>query len=124
MKQWWKWYGAVVILLVLWIISVLIFHSSTEDVVSGDAGVGAHFWAGLFGNLQAEWAHLLFSTAILVGFGRACFKRGYEDVDRIERKLDELLQHVRPEGMPAVAGDVNLGALRPPTRRGGRPGGE
>ena len=121
MKDWFKWYGAVVVLAVLWVVSILIFHSSTEEVVSGEAGVGSHVWAGLFANLQAEWAHLLFSTAVLVGFGRACFRRGYQDVDRIERKLDELLQHVRPEDVAAGSGgDVNLGALRAQNRRGER----
>jgi hypothetical protein len=121
-KDWFKWYGAVVVLGVLWVVSILIFHSSTQDVVAGEAGATAHFWAGLSANLQAEWAHLLFSTAILVGFGRACFRRGYQDVDRIEGKLDELLRHVRPDdSAPGTGADVNLGALGSKNRRGERP---
>ncbi|MGH3452738.1 MAG: hypothetical protein ACRDQW_18960, partial [Haloechinothrix sp.] len=48
----------------------------------------SHFWAGLFANQQAEWAHLLFTTVVLGGFGYACFRKGRRASLRIEQKLD------------------------------------
>ncbi|MGH8997793.1 MAG: hypothetical protein ACRDY7_00185, partial [Acidimicrobiia bacterium] len=86
MRRLWTWYGAVLILAGLWLTSTLLYYAAMRDQVAAQAewsGASfdegefkSHFWAGLFANQQAEWAHLLFTTVVLGGFGYACFRKG------------------------------------------------
>lgn len=52
--------------------------------------------AGTFENLQSEWAQLLVQAVLVVGYAKAVFAKSTEDVERLEEKVDRLLEERLP----------------------------
>lgn len=49
------------------------------------------FWAATFENWQSEWAQLVVQAVLLLGAKHWLFQADAEDLERIESKLDRLL---------------------------------
>jgi len=49
------------------------------------------FWAATFENLQSEWAQLVIQGALLLGAKHYLFKADAEDMERLEKKVDQVL---------------------------------
>ena len=50
----------------------------------------ANFWLSTFENWQSEWLQLLVQAVVVVGCANAVFRKSTEDINRIERKVDDL----------------------------------
>jgi hypothetical protein len=50
------------------------------------------FWAATFENWQSEWLQLVFQAVLLLGAKHWLFQVDAEDLERIESKLDRLLE--------------------------------
>jgi hypothetical protein len=93
-------WGAVYVLLVLFAGSWLgqffaqlsEFHS--EQAEHQQPFVWAEFWASYlastFENWQSEWLQLVFQAVLLMGARHWIFKVEAQDMERMERKIDEL----------------------------------
>ena len=103
MKHFRRW-GAVYILVVLflgpWLGQALAMMPEIES-----EGM-AKFWASTFENWQSEWLQLIFQAVLLLGAKHWLFRVDAEDTERIENKLDRLLEAagqgdaVHPEDEP------------------------
>jgi hypothetical protein len=95
-------YGAVYILLALWLIfGVGQFLTNMSEYTSDQASHGQPFeWAGflvyflarLFENLQSEAWQLALQGLLVVAWADKVFRKGTEDVRRLEAKVDRLLE--------------------------------
>ena len=50
------------------------------------------FWAATFENWQSEWLQLFVQAAVLLGMKHLIFKADAEDIERLDAKLDRLLE--------------------------------
>lgn len=50
------------------------------------------FWASTFENWQSEWLQLIFQAVLLLGAKHWLFKVDAEDMERLEGKIDRLLE--------------------------------
>ena len=50
------------------------------------------FWSATFENWQSEWLQLFVQAAVLLGMKHLIFKADAEDFERIDAKLDRLLE--------------------------------
>lgn len=57
------------------------------------------FFAATFENWQSEWFQLIFQAILLLGAKHWIFKVDAEDLERIERKLDDLSERVAPSAV-------------------------
>lgn len=104
MKHMRRW-GAVYILVGLWIISSLLFgwfeyrvqvNEAVEHGETFDRGAyGASYWSAYFENLQSEWAQLATQAVLVVALADRLFKAGQKDVDEIKMQLDRLDDRTR-----------------------------
>jgi hypothetical protein len=51
------------------------------------------FWSATFENWQSEWLQLFVQAAVLLGMKHLIFKADAEDIERLDAKLDRLLEH-------------------------------
>jgi hypothetical protein len=56
----------------------------------------SEFWAATFENWQSEWLQLVFQAVLLLGAKHVMFKADARDLERIEAKLDRVLERGRP----------------------------
>ena len=49
------------------------------------------FWAATLENWQSEFLQLIWQAVIVVGYAHVVFRKGTEDIDRVEAKVDRLL---------------------------------
>ena len=61
------------------------------------SGYVAAFLAEMLSNWQSEWAQLAVQALLISAFSRFLFRKGDEDAERLEAKVDELLARL-PEG--------------------------
>ena len=100
-KHFQRW-GAVYILLALFLGSwVGQFFSQIAEVTDEARTHGEsfqwsefwpQFWSATFENWQSEWLQLLVQAAVLLGMKHLIFKADAEDVERLDAKLDRLLE--------------------------------
>lgn len=83
MKRW----GAAWILLALFVTSWTA-HAVVQLVLLKETGLD--FWHSTLENWQSEWLQLLVQAVLVVGLADKLFKKSTEQMDRIEKKLDEL----------------------------------
>jgi hypothetical protein len=96
MRRW----GAVYILVILFLGSWLgqlitqsIEFTSQQQQHGGSFSWGEflpNFLAATFENWQSEWLQLVFQAVLLLGAKHLLFKVDAEDLERIERKIDQL----------------------------------
>lgn len=94
-------WGAVYILAVLWLGSSLLFGmaevaAQTQEAMQHGQGFQwsefwPAYWSAYFENLQSEWLQLVFQAVLLLGAKHIMFRVEAEDLERIEAKLDRLL---------------------------------
>ena len=94
-------WGAVWILTALWLISSLLFgwaeyHVQVDEAIEHGqpfepSSFWVVYWSGYFENLQSEWAQLAVQALLVVGYAHVVFRKGTEDIDRVEAKVDRLL---------------------------------
>ncbi|MCC3331100.1 DUF6766 family protein [Nocardia abscessus] len=53
-------------------------------------GFWANFFASTFENWQSEWLQLVFQAILLLGAKHLLFRADAADIERIERKIDQL----------------------------------
>ncbi len=103
-----RWYGVIVVFLVMWVGSSFIYWSQLRDQVKQDAQehgqeykedeFRTEYWAGYFENHQSEYAQLFFQALLIGALGAFLFKKEKEEVLRLDQKIDELL---RRQGLDA-----------------------
>lgn len=54
--------------------------------------VWPQFWSATFENWQSEWLQLFVQAAILLGMKHLIFKADAEDLERLDAKIDRLLE--------------------------------
>jgi len=91
MKKHFRWWGAAYILFALfagsWIGQYFTMDAETPGPLSGP-----EFWAATFENWQSEWLQLFVQAVLLLGLGHYVFKADKEDMERLEAKVDRLLE--------------------------------
>ena len=94
MRHFRRW-GAVYILALLflgsWLGQALAMRSEIES--SG----WVTFWSATFENWQSEWLQLVFQAVLLLGAKHWLFQVDAEDLERIEKKIDEIATHHVPQ---------------------------
>ena len=103
MKHFRRW-GAVYLLVLLFLGSwVGQFFTQLSEVRSdlrthGEPFVWGdfftQFFASTFENWQSEWFQLVFQAILLLGAKHWLFQADAEDMERMERKIDALSEHV------------------------------
>jgi hypothetical protein len=98
-------YGAVYILVALWLIfGAGQFFTNMSEYTSDQYAHGQPFeWAGfivyflarLFENLQSEAWQLALQALLISAFADRLFRKGTEDMRRLESKVDRLLERNR-----------------------------
>lgn len=88
MQRW----GAAWLLLALFLGS-WVGQALTQVALVGDTA--SEFWAATLENWQSEWLQLLIQAVVLLGFKHQLFKADAEDVERLDRKLNEILEWQR-----------------------------
>lgn len=64
------------------------------------------FLAATFENWQSEWFQLVFQAILLMGVKHLLFQVDAQDLERIERKIDDLRDaHGRSQKVPAESGE-------------------
>ncbi len=104
MKRHLRYWGAVWLLLALWLGSWVgqgVFqwseYVSTQQEHSATIQVSqfiAEFMAATLENWQSEWLQLIYQAIFLLGFKHLFFKVDAEDLERIEQKLDRALNRL------------------------------
>lgn len=90
MRRW----GAVYILTGLFAGSWLGQAITMQHTIQQDGWI--EFWAATLENWQSEWLQLVFQAVLLLGAKHWLFQVDAEDLERIETKLDSLLErHTR-----------------------------
>jgi hypothetical protein len=101
-SRFFRWYGALLILLVMWVGTSLLYWTHLRDEVKHQAEehgqafdedeFRSQYWAGYFENHQSEYAQLFFQGLLIGALGSYLFKKEKEDILRIEAKVDALLR--------------------------------
>jgi hypothetical protein len=101
-------WGAVWILATLFVGSIAgqwfaqLAEYSTDQAEHGQpfewSGYLASFLAEVFSNWQSEWLQLATQALLISAFSHAVFRKGDEDADRLEAKVDELLARLPDSG--------------------------
>jgi hypothetical protein len=94
-------WGAVWLLIALFLASwagqfvAQLAEVASEAEQHGQTFTWAEFWpwflSSTFENWQSEWLQLAVQAGVVVGAAHLLFKRGEDQTDRIEAKLDRLL---------------------------------
>ncbi|SDT45198.1 DUF6766 family protein [Jiangella sp. DSM 45060] len=113
-------WGAVYVLILLFLGSWLgqfftqLSEFRSEQQAHGEpftwSSYMASFFASTFENWQSEWLQLVFQAVLLLAAKHLLFQADAEDLERIERKIDTIHEHVgagRPE--PAEGDDAAIG---------------
>lgn len=58
----------------------------------------SEFWKDTFENWQSEWLQLTGQGVFFMALGHVIFKRGTEDIERIEHKVDRIIDYIYGEG--------------------------
>lgn len=101
MKQHMQKFGFFYILIVLFLLSLILqFWTQTivithEAITHGEMFMWTDFWPhflqSVFENWQSEFLQLAVQALGMVMFAKYVFKKAKEDSERMERKIDELL---------------------------------
>lgn len=79
----------------LWILVVLFFGSWVGQAVamySDIAEQGWHeFWSATLENWQSEFLQLAFQAVLMAAYSGKVFRKGDEDQERLEAKIDRVL---------------------------------
>lgn len=89
MKHFKSW-GAVYILLLLFLGSWLGQFISMQSEIN-EKGI-AEFWSATFENWQSEWLQLVAQAVLLLGMKHLIFKADSKDQERLEAKIDTLVE--------------------------------
>jgi hypothetical protein len=80
----------------VYILAVLFAGSWIGQMVAMQPAIAEEgwsvFWAATFENWQSEYLQLVVQAVLLLGLKHALFRADAEDLERIEAKLDRLLQ--------------------------------
>ncbi|WP_211239778.1 DUF6766 family protein [Jiangella gansuensis] len=71
----------------------------------------ATFFSSTFENWQSEWLQLVFQAVLLLAAKHLIFQADAEDLERIERKIDNIHEHVGAGEVGPEKGDD--AAIRP-----------
>lgn len=103
MKNHFERWGAVYLLLALFLGSWLGQYIAMISEVTNEAQTHGEpfrwsefwpiFWSATFENWQSEWLQLFVQAALLLGMKHLIFKADAEDFERMDAKLDRLLEH-------------------------------
>jgi hypothetical protein len=85
-------WGALYILATLFVGSFL-GHYVYQVLLVGDDSY--HFWSAVFENWQSEWLQLFVQALLINGLGHLLYRKESEDQERMEAKLDRVLQELR-----------------------------
>lgn len=61
------------------------------------------FWSAVFENWQSEWIQLFVQALLIQGLGHVLYRKETEDQERMEHKLDEVLDRVRSQARATTA---------------------
>jgi hypothetical protein len=89
MKRHFQYWGALYILAVLFIGSIAAQY--IFQVVRGHGNIN-QFLSAIFENWQSEWAQLFVQALLIQGLGHLLYRKEMEDQERIEGKIDQLLE--------------------------------
>lgn len=93
MKDHFKRWGAIWILVALWLgSSVGQYFSQLEEIQLNGM---TEFWAATFENWQSEFLQLAVQGLLIVGAAKYLFRKGEEDADELKRKIEELREEIR-----------------------------
>jgi hypothetical protein len=96
MRRWGAVYILVILFLGSWLAQLVtqsIEFTSQQQQHGGSFSWGEflpNFLAATFENWQSEWLQLVFQAVLLLGAKHLMFKVDAEDLERIERKIDQL----------------------------------
>lgn len=90
MKKHFQYWGVAYILLVLWIGSWVGQAITMQPEIEKEGWTV--FWAATFENWQSEWLQLLVQAIGLLALKHVIFKADAEDMERLEAKVDQLLE--------------------------------
>jgi hypothetical protein len=82
--------GAVYILAVLFAGSWAGQAWAMQPVIEKEGWI--EFWSATFENWQSEWLQLVFQAILLLGAKHWLFQADARDLERIERKIDRVLE--------------------------------
>jgi hypothetical protein len=99
MKRHFQYWGALYILAVLFVGSLL--GQYVYQVGIGNESTD-QFLAAVFENWQSEWAQLFVQALLIQGLGHVLYKKEKEDEERLEAKIDQIL-HVLKNSQQAKA---------------------
>jgi hypothetical protein len=108
MRRWGAVYVLVVLFLGSWIAQFItqMISFGNEQRSHGQPFAWSDYWleflAATFENWQSEWLQLVFQAILLMGARHWIFKVEAEDMERIERKIDHIQDHL---GIPTPAPD-------------------
>lgn len=89
MRHFRRW-GAVYILVVLFLGSWLGQALAMMPEIESEGWI--KFWASTFENWQSEWLQLIFQAVLLLGAKHWLFRVDAKDMERLEGKIDKLLE--------------------------------
>ena len=108
MKRHFRYWGAVWLLVALWLGSWIgqgVFqwseYVSTQQDHNAPIQISefvAEFMSATLENWQSEWLQLIYQAIFILGFKHMFFKIDAEDLERIEQKLDEVLDRLHRDG--------------------------
>ena len=89
MKHMRRW-GAVYILVLLFTGSWAGQAWAMQPVIGKEGWI--EFWSATFENWQSEWLQLVFQAILLLGAKHWIFQADARDLERIEQKIDRVLE--------------------------------
>src|ERR1044072_464103 len=89
MKHFRSW-GAVYILVLMWAFSWAMQAWTMLPEIEKEGGT--RFWAATLANLQSAWLQLAFQGMLLLGAKHWIFQADARDLERIEQKIDRVLE--------------------------------
>lgn len=88
-------WGAVYILALLFLGSWVGQAITMSPEIRSDGWIA--FWSATFENWQSEWLQLVFQAVLLLGAKHWLFQVDAEDLERLEKKIDEIAAHNVPQ---------------------------
>lgn len=92
MKRHFQYWGALYILALFFIGSITAQY--IFQVVRGHENID-QFFSAIFENWQSEWAQLFVQALLIQALGHLLYRKEMEDQERIEGKIDQLLEAIR-----------------------------